>query len=170
MAAGVPVDLNLEAELWQRSGEDWTGVPLALSTADPRQGMIPPRLSEWLIRPRPAAPQPAARSANQMLLSAAPEACFTVAPEVEVNPAGLTTRYESALVFGSVSVLKGVRRDAALLHLGRRFSAAYPEALARTLERSGPQTTALLMDIRGLTGKFNGERSRPSGPPDADRL
>ena len=104
------------------------------------------------------------------ILSAAPEACFTVAPEVEVNPAGLTTRYESALVFGSVSVLKGVRRDAALLHLGRRFSAAYPEALARTLERSGPQTTALLMDIRGLTGKFNGERSRPSGPPDADRL
>ena len=50
------------------------------------------------------------------------------------------------------------------------FIAAYPEALARTLERSGPQTTALLMDIRGLTGKFNGERSRPSGPPDADRL
>ena len=70
------VDLNLEAELWQRSGEDWTGVPLALSTADPRQGMIPPRLSEWLIRPRPAAPQPAARSANQMLLSAAPEAAM----------------------------------------------------------------------------------------------
>ncbi len=98
------------------------------------------------------------------ILSAAPSACFTVAPKVEIDPAGLTTRYESALAFGPVAVLKGARRDAALLHLGLRFSAAYPEALTRTLERSGSKATALLMDIRGLTGKFNGERPRPSAP------
>lgn len=94
------------------------------------------------------------------IASIAPAACFTVAPEVEINPAGLTTRYESALAFGPVSVLADARRDAALLRLGLRFSAAYPEALAHTLERSGPKTTVLLMDIQGLTGKFNGKRFR----------
>ncbi|MCH5277946.1 MAG: DUF4139 domain-containing protein [Desulfovibrionaceae bacterium] len=70
------VDLSLEAELWQRSGEDWSGVPLVLSTADPRQGMTPPSLRPWIIRPRPAAspaPGVAPRAASQMLLTAAPE-------------------------------------------------------------------------------------------------
>lgn len=63
------VALTLEAEIWQRSGTDWAGVPLVLSTADPRQGMSPPRLSEWIVRPQPPMPQPVARS-NQMMLAA----------------------------------------------------------------------------------------------------
>lgn len=67
------VDLSLEAEIWQRSGEDWSGVPLTLSTADPRQGMTPPCLREWIIRPRPLPSPKAARAANQVLLSAAPD-------------------------------------------------------------------------------------------------
>lgn len=61
--------MTLEAEVWQRSGTDWTGVPLVLSTADPRQGMSPPRLSEWIVRPQPPTPRAAARS-NQMMLAA----------------------------------------------------------------------------------------------------
>lgn len=92
-------------------------------------------------------------------LAAAPDACFTVAPTIEIHPAALTTRYESVLVFGPVAKAEGAERDAALRRLGLRFSADHPEALARTLARSGPGTTVLLLRIRGLTGKFNGERT-----------
>lgn len=105
----------------------------------------------------------AGRGLKLDMLSASPAACFTAAPVAEADPAELTTRYESVLAFGPVTRAEGPRRDAALLHLGLRFSADYPAALARTLEQSGPKTTVLLMDIRGLTGKFNGDRNRPGG-------
>lgn len=92
------------------------------------------------------------------ILSASPTACFTVAPDVEINPARLTTRYESAQAFGSISLLTDERRDAALRHLALRFSAAYPEAVADKLETKTAKTAILLLDIQGLSGKFNGER------------
>lgn len=96
------VDLSLEAEIWQRSGEDWNGVPLTLSTADPRQGMTPPRLREWIIRPRPAAlPAPkAARAANQMPLSAAPGMAVEAVSDTAA-PTGAAPRYLDGASFAS---------------------------------------------------------------------
>lgn len=65
------VRIALEAELWQRSGSDWNGVPLVLSTADPRQNMAPPRLTDWIIRPVPPQSQAKFRSNDMMLGSMA---------------------------------------------------------------------------------------------------
>ncbi|MBM7114642.1 DUF4139 domain-containing protein [Archangium primigenium] len=46
---GESVTLECEAVVWQRTGEDWTDVELALSTARPTLGASPPRLVEdWL--------------------------------------------------------------------------------------------------------------------------
>lgn len=99
------------------------------------------------------------------ILSASPAACFTVAPHAEIDPAVLTTRYESVQAFGPVKILTDEQRGAALRHLALRFSAAYPEALADKLETKTSKTAVLLLDIQGLSGKFNGERFSPRGRP-----
>ncbi len=66
------VDLSLSGSVEQRSGEDWSGVRLALSTAQPGRGLQIPELSpRWLERPRPPAPVPMPRKAAEAPASAA---------------------------------------------------------------------------------------------------
>lgn len=48
------VALVSEAVVQQRTGEDWSGVSLRLSTAAPARGVEPPRLVSLLLRPRDA--------------------------------------------------------------------------------------------------------------------
>lgn len=94
------------------------------------------------------------------MLTAAPQACFTVVVLAEAVPSALSTRYESVLAFGPVRRLDPGEdgHDDILRQLGLRFSAAYSEELNRTLEKSGPKTTVWILDIQGLTGKFNPAR------------
>lgn len=94
------------------------------------------------------------------MLTAAPQACFTVVAQAEAVPSALSTRYESVLAFGPVRRLDPGQdgHDDMLRRLGLRFSAAYPEELNRTLEKSGPRSTVWILDIQGLTGKFNPAR------------
>jgi uncharacterized protein (TIGR02231 family) len=69
---GSSAELTYRAQVWQRSGEDWSGVKLSLSSASPEAGGAPPELAPWqisLYEPRPIpqvraykaarAPQPA---------------------------------------------------------------------------------------------------------------
>jgi uncharacterized protein (TIGR02231 family) len=50
-AATGEVSLVSEAVVTQRTGEDWTGVSLKLSTAAPARGVKPPELGSILLRP-----------------------------------------------------------------------------------------------------------------------
>jgi uncharacterized protein (TIGR02231 family) len=43
------INLNYLAEVNQKTGEDWTGVALTLSTAKPGMGTLPPKLEPWFI-------------------------------------------------------------------------------------------------------------------------
>ena len=58
-ADGKDAELVYRARVWQRTGEDWPGVKLSLSTASPEVGGGAPELSPWHIsfyeppRPRP---------------------------------------------------------------------------------------------------------------------
>jgi len=45
------ISLASEAVVVQRTGEDWSGVALRLSTASPARGVNPPQLASWLLRP-----------------------------------------------------------------------------------------------------------------------
>jgi uncharacterized protein (TIGR02231 family) len=47
------VGLETEASVWQRTGEAWTEVELALSTARPTLGVSPPSLQDDVLRARP---------------------------------------------------------------------------------------------------------------------
>ncbi|MCH5276515.1 MAG: pyridoxamine 5'-phosphate oxidase family protein [Desulfovibrionaceae bacterium] len=154
---------------------------LSLVSADGSPYGVPLNYALWEPEPLPELPATAGQSlpagfslifhcAMQGLkldiLSASPMACFTVAPDVEINPAGLSTRYESVLAFGPVRFVTGERHDAALRRLGLRFSAAHPEAVAGKLRTKAARTAVLLLDIQGLSGKFNDGRFHPANNPE----
>jgi uncharacterized protein (TIGR02231 family) len=56
-ADGKNAELTYRALVWQRSGEEWPGVNLSLSTASPEAGGAPPELTPWQVSlyepPRP---------------------------------------------------------------------------------------------------------------------
>ena len=52
-ASGVRLDFGFMAQISQRSGENWGGVALTLSTARPALNNILPELDPWYISPRP---------------------------------------------------------------------------------------------------------------------
>jgi uncharacterized protein (TIGR02231 family) len=50
---GAAVELELEASVWQRTGEAWSDVELSLSTARPTLGVAPPELAPDFLSARP---------------------------------------------------------------------------------------------------------------------
>jgi len=56
-ADGKSAELTYRAQVWQKSGEEWPGVRLSLSTASPEAGGAPPELRPWQVSlyepPRP---------------------------------------------------------------------------------------------------------------------
>ena len=100
---------SAEAVVRQQTGEDWSGVPLRLSTAAPARGVAPPQLPPILVRPTPPRPKlalrtetmrsvmkgaPADEAAGGAMEAPAPalEAVPMEAPEAEV----LHTAYNAA--------------------------------------------------------------------------
>lgn len=49
-ADGTSAELTYRGMVWQKSGEDWPGVQLSLSTASPEMGGAPPELSPWHVQ------------------------------------------------------------------------------------------------------------------------
>ncbi|HEU4383587.1 MAG TPA: mucoidy inhibitor MuiA family protein [Anaeromyxobacteraceae bacterium] len=101
------VELSLHGSVEQHSGEDWSQVKLALSTAQPGRGLQIPELQpRWLEKPRPPPPQPVPRKAAELRAPAAqavvarPEAAdegFERKRELEEAPAQLAEGLLSAV-------------------------------------------------------------------------
>lgn len=70
------LELAFQGSVWQRTGEDWQGVKLAVSTAQPARGLFVPELEpHYLARAEPPRPLAAKRAAMPGLVAApAPEA------------------------------------------------------------------------------------------------
>lgn len=82
------MELNQLGQVRQRTGEDWNGVELTLSTSRPAQGATMPELDTWFIdvlQPRPLLKQERAKAAGAMLeeerLDLAAEAPVTAVKE-----------------------------------------------------------------------------------------
>lgn len=90
-AAAGKLDLSLRAEVRQQSGEDWTGVELSLSTAQPSRGSTPPEPRPWYID-FPAPPSPPRSYAKR---AAAPAAGMMIAMEAESDGEGFSDAVEA---------------------------------------------------------------------------
>ena len=102
------VELSLHGSVEQRSGEDWSQVTLALSTAQPGRGLQIPELQpRWLEKPRPTTPpQPMPRKiaaegrapqAMAMAKAEPPAEAFEAKEELEQAPAQLAEGLLSAV-------------------------------------------------------------------------
>ena len=86
-ADGKEAELVYRAQVRQQTGEDWSKVKLALSSATPEIGGAPPELTPWRISfyepPRPVAyaPRKAAKSAMMPMAASAP----LMQPEVSIR-------------------------------------------------------------------------------------
>jgi uncharacterized protein (TIGR02231 family) len=81
-ADGKSAELVYRAMVWQKTGEDWPGVQLALSTANPVVGGAPPELVPWhvgLYEP----PRPYARVSGYQMGAAPAPAAAPVPPKME---------------------------------------------------------------------------------------
>jgi len=79
---------------------------------------------------------------------------YCVVTQAEVLPEQLSTRYESAIVFGrAVQVHGGAARIAALQAIGQRFAAQYPEQVQRGIEKNLARVTVFRIEIERVTGK-----------------
>jgi uncharacterized protein (TIGR02231 family) len=69
-ADGKSAELTYRAQVWQKSGEEWPGVKLSLSTASPGAGGAPPELTPWQVSlwepPRPLARAARLKGAMEM--------------------------------------------------------------------------------------------------------
>lgn len=70
--SGAALEVTYLAQVQQTTGEDWAGVVLTLSTAQPALALTAPELEPWYIAPRAPIPPPAAMPARAMLAAAAP--------------------------------------------------------------------------------------------------
>ena len=79
---------------------------------------------------------------------------YCVVTESEVLPAELSTRYESAIVFGKATLIhdEAAKREA-LQAFGRRFAAEHPEAVATEIDKDLFRIAVLRISIERVTGK-----------------
>lgn len=102
-ADGKNAELAYRAQVWQKTGEDWPGVKLSLSTASPEVGGGAPELTPWRVflyePPRPI-PYAARAYKNEMAAAPAP------APMMEVPLGSAADRVEQAAPF-TASVIEG---------------------------------------------------------------
>ena len=62
---GESIKIDYDAELWQRTGEDWKDVQLLLSTAQPQRSASPPMPSPWYVDIKQPQPPERKRSAGR---------------------------------------------------------------------------------------------------------
>lgn len=111
-ADGKDAELVYRAQVWQKTGEDWPGVKLSLSTASPQVGGAPPELTPWHISLyEPPRPYPVhalgARAPSPAPMDTMEKQTFEAAPAADQMEQALP---ESALVAeGQTSILFNIR-------------------------------------------------------------
>ena len=183
---------SAEAVVRQRTGEDWSGVPLRLSTAAPARGVVPPQLPPILVRPTPPrpklmmkseAPRPTAEMARDAAgagMAAPPPALEAVemeAPEAEV----LHTAYNAAFDAPGKSDVPAdgrdhriaLRTDALPARLLYRVAPAASETAFVVAKTSSPAQYPLLPGVvrvfagAAFVGQYGVAESAPGAEMDA---
>ena len=85
-----------------------------------------------------------------------PAVCLSCIGKADLAPQELTTKYASAIAFGTASEVTDEEEKAdALRLLCRRFAPGQDERVERAIVSSGPQTAIFRLDITEITGKSN---------------
>jgi len=78
---------------------------------------------------------------------------FCVVGKTRVLPDKFSTEYESAIAFGTASVVQGNERHNALLSILEKYSPDFMEEGKKTIAKYNDKTTVIKVDINQITGK-----------------
>jgi len=78
---------------------------------------------------------------------------FCVVGKTQVLPEKLSTKYQSVIVFGSVSEVSGDEKQKGLLELVKKYSGEFIKEGLRYLENDGGKTRVYKIVIGSMTGK-----------------
>ncbi len=78
---------------------------------------------------------------------------FCVVGNTEVLPEKFSTKYESAIVSGTIKISHGKSKQKGLEGLLRKYSPNYIEEGLKYIEKATDETTVLELNIESLTGK-----------------
>lgn len=114
------VDVTMDAQVWQRTGQDWRNVQLSLATLPSHGPIAPPALRPWIIQPMPPArpmPEPRVGKMLTMEMSSADMA----------EPARAMTERATYRVWdlGRQSIQTGTTQRLRILHHGLEASFTY---------------------------------------------
>lgn len=125
--AGDEITVEYDAELWQRTGENWTDVSMTLSTAQPQRSTTPPMPTPWFVDVY--VPQPAPTSAGR--------AGTRHSKGAEVDTAMIGASYLGLEVVESASASATVNND------GPAVSFSLPRTITVPSNVEDKQTTSL---------------------------
>lgn len=78
---------------------------------------------------------------------------FTVVDHVEALPKEFSTKYQSAVIFGTAEILEGEEKDSALSALISKYSSEFTEEGRIYIDRAKGSTTVVAINIQHKTGK-----------------
>jgi uncharacterized protein len=78
---------------------------------------------------------------------------FCVVGRTRVLPGKFSTEYESAMAFGTASVVQGNERHKALLSILEKYSPDFMEEGKKAITKYDDKTTIIKVDINHLSGK-----------------
>ncbi len=81
---------------------------------------------------------------------------FSAIASAEIAPKEVTTRYESAIIFGRASLVEDpIEKRKALELMGRRFCVGFEAEVQEEIRKDGPKTVVVRIRIEHITGKAN---------------
>jgi len=171
-AGSIEVRLTVEydAELWQRTGENWTDVSMTLSTAQPQRSTTPPMPNPWFVDVYVAPPPVADKSRPRSAVRAGAETAMVGASYlgielVEAASASATVNNDGPAVSFSLPrtiTVPSNREDKQTTSLGafeteaELFRIAIPMLTDSTFIRSNVTNTSDYILLPGQASIFHG--------------
>lgn len=93
-------------------------------------------------------------------LAANPRVCFTVVAQSEPVAEKLTDRFRSVMAFGTAHRAEGNEKITGLRALGAKYAPGLEAMVEDEIEKAGPRTEVIVIDITDVTGKEGLELAR----------
>ena len=81
--------------------------------------------------------------------------CFTVVANAVIFPEGLTTKYTSAIAFGTAECIEGEEKRSALITLINKYAPDFMDKGMVSIEKSFNVTDIVKINIERVSGKAN---------------
>jgi len=132
--SGDEITVEYDAEIWQRTGENWTDVSMILSTAQPQQSTTPPMPTPWFVDVYTPPPPTAGRGRSSKTMSM---------PDINVSEGGELGMAWATDSIAGVELVEMAQKHATVNNDGPAVSFNLPRSITVPSNVADKQTTSL---------------------------